>query len=207
MTHHRAANGLAHDQPEPGWFGGLWTPCHVQHQRGGRRTSSSPDRGGEVGPAAHAVVRRQHEGQAARRARPLRRREERIERPARVRMRSRNPWVLARRRLLGWNVRFDTRTPRSGQSGDGAGTRVGAAPTGQTCSALRYNGGAGSGQTGIDGLRLCRGMDPSADRVQTQPGRVATVADVVDNHWTPWAPAGSVRRAFRRWSVPPTACG
>ena len=32
-----------------------------------------------------------------------------MERPARVRMRSRKPWVLARRRLLGWNVRLDTR--------------------------------------------------------------------------------------------------
>ena len=30
----------------------------------------------------------------------------RIERPARVRMRRRKPWVLARRRLLGWNVRL-----------------------------------------------------------------------------------------------------
>jgi hypothetical protein len=27
-------------------------------------------------------------------------------RPARVRMRSRNPWVRARRRLFGWNVRL-----------------------------------------------------------------------------------------------------
>ena len=48
-------------------------------------------------------------GQAARRSRPLRRRAERMERPARVRILSRKPWVLARRRLLGWNVRFDTR--------------------------------------------------------------------------------------------------
>lgn len=29
-----------------------------------------------------------------------------IARPARVRMRNRNPWVLARRRLFGWNVRL-----------------------------------------------------------------------------------------------------
>jgi hypothetical protein len=28
-------------------------------------------------------------------------------RPARVRMRVRKPWVRARRRLLGWKVRFD----------------------------------------------------------------------------------------------------
>ena len=30
-------------------------------------------------------------------------------RPARVRMRSRKPWVFARRRLFGWNVRLLTR--------------------------------------------------------------------------------------------------
>jgi len=30
-------------------------------------------------------------------------------RPARVRMRSRKPWVLARRRLFGWKVRLVTR--------------------------------------------------------------------------------------------------
>ena len=29
-----------------------------------------------------------------------------MERPARVRIRSRKPWVFARRRVLGWNVRF-----------------------------------------------------------------------------------------------------
>jgi len=31
-----------------------------------------------------------------------------IARPARVRIRSRKPWVFARRRLLGWNVRLLT---------------------------------------------------------------------------------------------------
>ena len=44
--------------------------------------------------------------QADRRARPLRRRERRTFRPARVAMRWRKPCFLARRRLLGWNVRF-----------------------------------------------------------------------------------------------------
>lgn len=42
-------------------------------------------------------------------SRPLRRREAMIERPARVRIRRRKPWVLARRRLFGWNVRLLTR--------------------------------------------------------------------------------------------------
>lgn len=41
-------------------------------------------------------------------ARPLRRRLAMIARPARVRMRRRKPWVLDRRRLFGWKVRFDT---------------------------------------------------------------------------------------------------
>ncbi len=50
-------------------------------------------------------------GQALTRARPLRRRAARIARPARVRMRSRNPCVFARWRLFGWNVRLLTGTP------------------------------------------------------------------------------------------------
>ena len=46
--------------------------------------------------------------QAESSSRPLRRRAARIARPARVRMRRRKPWVLARRRLFGWNVRLVT---------------------------------------------------------------------------------------------------
>ena len=38
--------------------------------------------------------------------RPLRRRAARMARPARVFMRRRKPWVLARRRLFGWKVRL-----------------------------------------------------------------------------------------------------
>jgi len=41
-------------------------------------------------------------------ARPLRRREERMDRPARVRIRRRNPCFLLRRRLFGWKVRLLT---------------------------------------------------------------------------------------------------
>jgi hypothetical protein len=53
-------------------------------------------------------------GQTLTRARPLRRRADRTARPARVRMRSRNPCVLARRRLFGWNVRLLTGDSRYG---------------------------------------------------------------------------------------------
>lgn len=45
--------------------------------------------------------------------RPLRRRAAMMARPARVRIRNRNPWVLARRRLFGWNVRLPLLTGRS----------------------------------------------------------------------------------------------
>jgi hypothetical protein len=51
--------------------------------------------------------------QADRRARPLRRRAPMMERPARVRIRNRKPWVLARRRLFGWKVRFTSGLQRS----------------------------------------------------------------------------------------------
>jgi hypothetical protein len=47
--------------------------------------------------------------QADSRVRPLLRRFATIARPARVRMRSRKPWVFARRRLFGWKVRLLTR--------------------------------------------------------------------------------------------------
>jgi hypothetical protein len=51
-------------------------------------------------------------GQTLTLARPFRRRAARIARPALVRMRSRNPCVLARRRLFGWNVRLLTGNSR-----------------------------------------------------------------------------------------------
>jgi hypothetical protein len=62
----------------------------------------------EVAAITEAVGGGQHEGQAESFARPLARRAVRIARPARVRMRSRNPCVFARRRLFGWNVRLLT---------------------------------------------------------------------------------------------------
>jgi hypothetical protein len=45
-------------------------------------------------------------GQTAIRLRPLRRRALSTARPPRVFIRVKKPWVLWRRRLLGWNVRF-----------------------------------------------------------------------------------------------------
>jgi len=79
------------------------------------------------GRGEHEVVRLAvggREAQTARLLRPLRRREARMARPARVRMRRRKPCVLCRRRLFGWYVRLLTsqlflpRT-RSGNSSPG----------------------------------------------------------------------------------------
>ena len=55
--------------------------------------------------------------QAVSLARPLPRRADTMARPARVRIRRRNPWTRARRRLFGWNVRLPlatVNTPRVG---------------------------------------------------------------------------------------------
>jgi hypothetical protein len=61
--------------------------------------------------------------QADSRARPLRRRAPMMARPARVRMRNRKPWVLARRRLFGWKVRFTSGLQRSTAGHMGRGRR------------------------------------------------------------------------------------
>jgi len=68
---------------------------------------AAADGDGELTAIAQSIRCRQHaapprSAQTARRARPLSRRADRTARPARVRMRSRKPWVFARRRLFGW---------------------------------------------------------------------------------------------------------
>jgi hypothetical protein len=85
-------------------------------------------------------------GQTLIRARPLRRRAARIARPARVRMRSRNPCVFARRRLFGWNVRlltWDSRWTGRGRCGhraSHAGRAHAAARPGDSRTNERYAG-------------------------------------------------------------------
>ena len=51
------------------------------------------------------------EPQAESSKRPLTRRAARMARPARVRIRRRKPWVLARRRLLGWRCAYSRGSP------------------------------------------------------------------------------------------------
>lgn len=73
----------------------------------GSRACATSDGETVVISVGDAMTPRQHRNYAVSFARPLRRREAMIERPARVRMRRRKPCTLARRRLLGWKVRFD----------------------------------------------------------------------------------------------------
>jgi hypothetical protein len=77
------------------------------------------DRRIELRRPLHPVSRGEHRSgyprtnQAVSSRRPLRRRFDTIARPARVRIRSRNPCTRARRRLLGWKVRLPLATALS----------------------------------------------------------------------------------------------
>ena len=108
----RRANRPANYESYPGRFppGQRVVPDQqVAHHQ--RPTRADPGAHGqrELRAAAHPGLGRQD--QALSRSRPLRLRAARMARPARVRMRSRKPCVLARRRLFGWNVRLLTDAP------------------------------------------------------------------------------------------------
>jgi hypothetical protein len=81
----------------------------VDGEQPGPAAAARPKSRVELGALTQPGRCRQHVAQAESRVRPLVRRAPRIERPARVRMRRRKPWVLARRRLFGWKVRLLTR--------------------------------------------------------------------------------------------------
>jgi hypothetical protein len=83
---------------------------NVRDEGGPNRPRATPDRDAEVLAAAHAMDLIEQRAQADSLERPLRRRDDMIERPARVRMRRRKPCFLERRRLFGWNVRLLTGT-------------------------------------------------------------------------------------------------
>ena len=107
----RAADGLGDHEAHPALRPGAADGVH--HQRRTSRTDPRPGHATEVGRLVQTRRTREHRergggAQAESLARPLPRRAERIARPARVRIRSRKPWVRLRRRLLGWKVRLLT---------------------------------------------------------------------------------------------------
>lgn len=125
VTYHRSPNGLADRDPKTRWTlttikrtMNQYRECHGPLTRPYGPPEilriGEPVRFGQHGatllrgrtlvePPAYAV----------RRERPLDRRLAIIDRPARVRIRARNPCLRARRRLLGWKVRFMVGAPSS----------------------------------------------------------------------------------------------
>jgi len=91
-------------------------PCRRCRARGPARL------GWGAGPPGRGAT-----AQPARRCRPLRLRAWRMARPARVAIRWRNPWFLARLRVFGWKVRFTHRLPGPSK-GAGSTTRAQARP-------------------------------------------------------------------------------
>ena len=118
------AHGATHHEADPGRIIVIGADKQVSRQRRPASPAAFSDGLGELRAPPHPGGGRQHRcsplaagadaGQTLTRARPLRRRAARTARPARVRMRSRNPCVLARRRLFGWNVRLLTGDSRYG---------------------------------------------------------------------------------------------
>jgi hypothetical protein len=89
---HRATDLLAGDQRELPGAGS----DKQYHPRSVHRLGIPED------PLDPRSAHRRDQPETLRRLRPLRRRAARIDRPARVRIRRRNPWVFARRRVFGW---------------------------------------------------------------------------------------------------------
>jgi hypothetical protein len=111
VTDDSAADRLGDHESDPALRTGAARGVH--HQRRTSRADPRPGHAAEVGRLVQACCSRKHReesggAQAESLARPLPRRAERIARPARVRIRSRKPWVRLRRRLLGWKVRLLT---------------------------------------------------------------------------------------------------
>ena len=115
VADHRVPHGLADDEPDPGGAGrgstepsDLFGRDRMNDEPGPAHSPTLPGHQPKIVATGQSCGRGEHASQADRRLRPLPRRAARIARPARVRMRSRNPWVRDRRRLFGWKVRLLT---------------------------------------------------------------------------------------------------
>jgi hypothetical protein len=105
-TDHEPDAGVAgHGHPEPS---DLLGRDRVNDEPGPANPPALPGHQPKGVARGQSRGRGEHAAQADRRLRPLARRAARIARPARVRMRSRNPWVRDLRRLFGWKVRLLT---------------------------------------------------------------------------------------------------
>jgi hypothetical protein len=123
VANHRRPDAPIHDEPDGRCSTDLHAGIRISRKRDVRdegasnRPRATPDRDAEVLAAAHAMDLIEQRAQADSLERPLRRRDDMIERPARVRMRRRKPCFLERRRLFGWNVRLLTGLPHDSGGG------------------------------------------------------------------------------------------
>jgi hypothetical protein len=199
VADHGAADGAGDHEADlwRGAFAGgrtVATACAVHHEEGGRITWTGPgsaatgaQRRGKVVAAPQPGAGREHAGQAESRERPLARRPARIARPARVRMRRRNPWVLARRRLFGWKVRLLTRgLPYDGLERRQRCLRQGGGPmrpapvgrprrNGNQWTAWTHDNGRRDGSTGSRYVRSSRPVKPN--RAGNRPGNTTAQPD------------------------------
>jgi hypothetical protein len=119
MSRGAGTDGPRNHEADPGTGVGVGVREKVHNDAAASSAAAAFHNGGELTRAAHPVGRGEHDGrrwrtrgrrrpQADSSRRPLRRRAPTMARPARVRIRSRKPCVLARRRLFGWKVRLLT---------------------------------------------------------------------------------------------------
>ena len=209
VADHGAADGAGDHEADlwRGAFAGgrtVATACAVHHEEGGRITWTGPgsaatgaQRRGKVVAAPQPGAGREHAGQAESRERPLARRPARIARPARVRIRRRNPWVLARRRLFGWKVRLLTRwLPYDGLERRQRCLRQGGGPmrpapvgrprrNGNQWTAWTHDNGRRDGSTGSRYVRSSRPVKPNRagnrpGNTTAQPGPATAHRDTVE---------------------------
>src|SRR3954451_3342685 len=102
-----------------------------------------------------------------------------IARPARVRIRSRKPWVLDRRRLFGWNVRLLT---RDSHYDDGADP-----PVGGPRDPVRTAPHSGPGSWSLRTDRTARPGDRSAAPSEAGRGRPQTRSSIAEVRHLPVA--------------------
>ena len=102
IAHHRSSDRAGHcERDARRLVAGLWRWSQHGHRHG---ATSDPTAAAPQFLERAAITN--SPDQADRRRRPLSRRDRRTLRPARVDMRERKPCFFARRRTLGWNVRF-----------------------------------------------------------------------------------------------------
>lgn len=112
VASHGTPDTLRGDEGEA--HAGFLRTCAMHRQEPpGTAISGGQDARDVTGRAQTERLTRDHPGQALTRARPFLRRDFTIRLPDFVRMRSRKPCFLERRRLFGWYVRF-TRPSRGG---------------------------------------------------------------------------------------------